>query len=149
MVEVDQDRKLVKIVVMEDNEMYNALLTKKLEVYTKSLSWDKDYSFDISSYVSLEDCMRNLQEDVDIIFLDYFLMKNVTALDILGRIKQKCKNCKIFIISRTRDSAIINKAFEEGVDDFIFKGKYGLAHSCYLIKRTLSNRQYGLNNFKR
>ena len=138
---VENDRKLVKIVVMEDNEMYNSLLTKKLEMYTKSLSLDSDYSFEISAYVSLADCMKNLKEDIDIIFLDYFLVRNVTALDILNRIKQKCRNCKIFIISRTRDSEIINKAFEQGVDDFIFKGKYGLAHSCYLIKRTLANKE--------
>ncbi|HVD96841.1 MAG TPA: response regulator [Cytophagaceae bacterium] len=125
---------------MEDNEMYNSLLTKKIELYTKSLSVDSEYTFEIFSYTSLAECMKNLGEDIDIIFLDYYLVRNVTALDILSRIKEKCKDCKVFIISRSRDTEIIHKAFEHGVDDFIFKGKYGLAHSCYLIKRAIADR---------
>ncbi len=136
---ITKDRKLIKILVMEDNEMYNSLLTKKLELYTKSLSVDSEYAFEIFSYVSLADCMKNLKEDIDIIFLDYYLVRNITALHILNRVKEACKHCKIYIISRTRDTEIINKAFEQGVDDFIFKGKYGLAHSCYLIKRLVYN----------
>ncbi len=138
MEEAKTDQKCIKIVVMEDNEVYNALLTQKLKLYTKSLFPDMRCGFEITSYISLASCMKNLKEDADIIFLDYFLLKNVTALDVLYKIKTKCKNCKIFIISRTRDAAIVGKAFEQGIDDFIFKGKYGLAHSCYLIKKIVS-----------
>ena len=122
---------------MEDNEMYNALLTKKIQLYTDSLSLDTNYVFEIFSYISLGDCIRNLREDIDIIFLDYFLVKNITALDIFKKLKETCKRCKIFIISRTQDAEIIRKALEAGVDDFIFKDKNALAYSCYLIKKTV------------
>jgi response regulator of citrate/malate metabolism len=132
-----KDKKVMKIVVMEDNEMYNALLTKKIQLYTDSLSVDTSIEFKIFSYISLGDCIRNLKEDIDIIFLDYFLVKNITALDIFKKIKETCKHCKIFIISRTQDTDIISKAFKRGVDDFIFKDKYALAYSCYLIKKVV------------
>jgi response regulator of citrate/malate metabolism len=132
-----KDRKKIKIVVMEDNEMYNALLTKKIQLYTDSLAVDTNYEFELSSYLSLGDCIRNLKEDLDIIFLDYFLVKNITALDILKKLKEICKHSKVFIISRTQDKNIISKAFERGVDDFIFKDKYALAYSCYLIKKVV------------
>lgn len=134
-----KDRNLIKILVMEDNEMYNSLLTKKLQLYTQTLSVDTNYTFEIFSYVSLADFIKNLDEDADIVFLDYFLVKNITALDIYNKVKETCKNCKIFIISRTRDTNIINKVFENGIDDFIFKDKYALAHSCYLVKRVVYN----------
>lgn len=134
-----KDRNLIKIFVMEDNEMYNSLLTKKLQLYTQTLSLDTNYTFEIFSYVSLADFIKNLQEDADIVFLDYYLVKNITALDIYNKVKETCKNCKIFIISRTRDTNIINKVFENGIDDFIFKDKYALAHSCYLVKRVVYN----------
>ncbi|HVD99902.1 MAG TPA: response regulator [Cytophagaceae bacterium] len=133
------DRKLVKILVMEDNEMYNSLLTKKLQLYTESLSLDTNFTFEINSFTSLPDFIKNLKEDADVVFLDYFLVKNITALDILTKIKQVCKKCKIFVISRTNDTEIINKIFEKGIDDFIFKDKYALAHSCFLLKKAVYN----------
>ncbi len=74
---------------------------------------------------------------MDIVFMDYFLVKNITALDILSKIKEICGTCKVFIISRTTDVEIINKIFEKGIDDFIFKDKYALAHSCYLVKKAV------------
>ncbi len=134
-----KDGRLIKIAVMEDNEMYNALLTKKLELYTESLALDTNYIFEISSYISLPDFLKNLQEDTDIVFLDYYLVKNITALDVLAKIKQVSKNCKVFVISRTNDTNIIHKAFENGIDDFIFKDKYALPYSCFLLKKAVYN----------
>lgn len=134
-----KDRKLIKIIVMEDNEMYNALLTKKLELFTESLSLDTRYDFEISSYTSLADFIKNIREDTDIIFMDYFLVKNITALDVIAKVKQVCGDCKVFIISRTNDADIIHRIYENGIDDFIFKDKYALAHSCFLLKKAVYN----------
>jgi DNA-binding NarL/FixJ family response regulator len=134
-----KDGKLIKIMVIEDNEMYNALLTKKLQQYTESLSLDTNYTFEVSSFTSLPDFIRNIKEDIDIVFMDYFLVKNITALDILAKIKQICNDCRIFVVSRTEDKDIIHKIYENGIDDFIFKDKYALAHCCFLLKKAVYN----------
>jgi response regulator RpfG family c-di-GMP phosphodiesterase len=132
-------KKTIKIMVMEDNELYNSLLTRKLKLYTDSLTLETNLKFEINSYVSLPECLRSLKEDIDIIFMDYYLVKNITALDVYKKVKEVCKNCKLFIISRTNDTTIIREALLKGVDEFIFKDKYALAYSCYLVKRVVYN----------
>ena len=80
-----------KIVVLEDSEFYNNILSKKLQNYIKPISQDKEYSFDIQSYTNLNDCLYNLQSDTDIAFVDFYLGDSKNALYVLKKIKQKWK----------------------------------------------------------
>jgi response regulator of citrate/malate metabolism len=127
-------RKQFKIVVLEDNEFYNTILTRQLKNYTDELESDKNCSVDIESYTSANDCIRNLKADTDIAIIDYYLGESKNALDILKVIREKCNHCKVVIISQFKNIKTYYETLNNGAYHFIFKDKQALAKSCYVIE---------------
>lgn len=123
-----------KIVVLEDNEFYNTILTKHLKNYINEMDVDKDVKVDIESYTNANDCIRNLKSDTDIAIVDYYLGDNKNALDILKTIKEKCNNCKVIIISQFKNLKTYYQTLNEGAYHFIFKDRNALTKSCFTVE---------------
>lgn len=127
------EKKTFRIVVLEDSEFFNDLLTKQLEQYTGMLAMERNCLFEIHSYTSPADFIRNLKNDTDIAFVDYYLGNGVTGLDILKKIRQKCWDCKVVILSQARNIKTAAISRSVGVTDFIFKDVNALPRSCFII----------------
>lgn len=134
---MESDR-IFRIVVLEDNEFYNKLLTKQLQNYTGIISAQKNLNFDIQSYTSPVDFIDKLNPDTDIAFVDYYLGNSVTGMDIIKQIREKCKNCKIIIISQVRTIKTAYQTLEEGAMEYIFKDSNALAKSCFVLEDVLN-----------
>lgn len=126
--------KQFKIVVLEDNEFYNTILTKHLKNHINELKLGKEVSFDIESYTNANDCVRNLKPDTDIAIVDYYLGENKNALDILKAIKEKCDHCKVIIISQFRNLKTYYQTLNEGAYHFIFKDRSALWKSSSTVE---------------
>jgi len=135
-----QEKKVFKIIVLEDSEFFNDLLTKQLEQYTASLAMDKNCLFDIQSFTSSNDCLRNLKNDTDIAFVDYYLGNGITGSDVLKKIKEKCWDCKVVIISQVKNVKTTGVAISEGAMDFIFKDINALPKSCFIVEDIVDSR---------
>ena len=129
-----------KIVILEDSDFYNNLLTRQLENYTGAIAIDKHCSFDIQSYTNVNDCLRNLNSDTDIAFIDYYLSDSKNALDILKKIKQKCQNCRIIIISQIKNIKTSYQTIQEGASNFICKDRFALTESCFMVEDLVNER---------
>ncbi len=127
-------RKQFKIVVLEDNEFYNTILTKHLKNFINELELGKEMSFDVESYTNANDCIRNLKPDTDIAIVDYYLGDNKNALDILKTIKEKCDHCKVIIISQFKNLKTYYQTLNEGAYHFIFKDRNALSKSCLTVE---------------
>lgn len=127
-------RKQFKIVVLEDNEFYNTILTKHLKNYINELELGKEMSFDVESYTNANDCIRNLKPETDIAIVDYYLGDNKNALDILKTIKEKCDHCKVIIISQFKNLKTYYQTLNEGAYHFIFKDRNALSKSCLTVE---------------
>lgn len=127
-------KKQFKIVVLEDNEFYNNLLTKQLKNYTEEMALDKDCSFEIESYTNANDCLRNFKSDTDIAIIDYYLGESKNGSDILKAIKEKCSTCKVIVISQFQNIKTYYQTLNEGAYHFIFKDRDALAKSCIVIE---------------
>lgn len=130
-------QKQIKIVVLEDSEFYNSVLTRQLENFTEEFSLLNNIHFSIQSYTHSEDCIRNLKEDVDIVFSDYYLGNSITASDILKHMKEKCSLCKFVVLSQTEDEFIIEKLLSDGAFAVLHKDKDALSKSCLVIEEIL------------
>jgi len=126
--------KQFKIIVLEDNEFYNNILTRQVKNYTEKLALAKGYSFNIDSYTNAKDCLRNLKADTDIAIVDYYLGQSINALDILKEIKNKCEHCKVIIISQYKNLKTYYQTLNEGAYHFIFKDRDALSRSCIIIE---------------
>jgi len=129
-----------KIVVLEDSNFYNNILMKQLQNYTSAIGADKGCSFDIQSYTNASDFLRNLSSDTDIAFVDYYLSDGKNASDILKKIKQKCDNCRVIIISQIENIKTSLETIKEGAYDFIHKDQFALTRICNLVEDLINER---------
>lgn len=124
----------IRIVVLDDSSFYNTLLTRQLQSYTRAVEESTDYRFNIESYVHADDCLRNLKPDTDIAFLDYYLGNGVTAQDVIRQINRSCFNCKVVVVSMTRNAFTEGKSLEQGASAFLYKlDKYTLQKTCFFV----------------
>lgn len=129
-----------KIVVLEDNDFYNNLLTRQLENYTGEIAHDKGYGFDISSFTNATDFIKNFKQDTDIAFIDYYLGESKNGMDVLKIIKQKSPGCKVVIISRENNMKTSFQTLNEGAYTFICKDQNALMESCHLVEEVINDR---------
>jgi DNA-binding NtrC family response regulator len=129
-----------KIVVLEDNEFYNTLLSRQLENYTSAIAEDKGYDIEIQSYTNPSDCIRNIKEDTDVAIVDYYLGDNKNGLEVLRQIKQKSPDCRVVIISQVENMKTSFETLNEGAFTFIYKDRDALMEVCHLVEDVLNER---------
>lgn len=129
-----------KIIVLEDNDFYNNLLTRQLKNYTDVIAEDKGYDIEIQSYINASDCMRNLKSDTDVAIVDYYLGESKNALDMLREIKKISPGCKVVIISQVKNMKTSFDTLNEGAYTFIYKDRDALMESCHLVEEIMNER---------
>lgn len=130
----------IRIVIIEDNEFYNQLLTRQLKNYIEPIADDNRFYFEINSYTNPFDCLRNLKSDTDIAFIDYYLGDSVTGIDIMKTIKQKSPDCNVIILSRVKSTRTSLLSLLAGASEFIFKDMQALTRSCYIAEEIIQSR---------
>ncbi len=129
-----------KIIILEDNDFYNNLLTRQLQNYTDAIAEDKGYEIEIQSYTNASDCIRNLKPDTDVAIVDYYLGDSKNALDMLKVIKEKSPDCKVVVISQVRNIKTSFETLNEGAFTFIYKDRDALMNSCHLVEDVINER---------
>lgn len=118
-------RKTIKIVIVEDDRYFNKTLTKYVETLCNNRLYPGCY-FEIQSFLNGHDCIENLEEDTDIMILDYFLFNpeeqdEVNGEDVLKEVKDCCPDCKVIVLSALQDSHTTAELMKKGIFDYIDK----------------------------
>lgn len=100
-----------KIFVVEDNEWYNKLLVHNLEL-------NPDY--EVVSFLNGEDCLNHLDDNPDVITLDYRL-PDMNGSDVLNKVKQKNEDIEVILISEQDDIEVVVELLKQGAYDYIVK----------------------------
>ena len=129
-----------KIMVLEDNVFYNNILTKRIMSYVEMLSFafNTNYKFDLQSYTTAYEGIKNLKSDTDIVFIDYFLDHKINASDLFDKIRTKCRNCKIVVISNIKTIAPILQFFTNDAITFIYKDEEALTKMCRIVDEVVT-----------
>lgn len=128
------------VIVLEDNVFYNNLLTRHLTNYLEDLMGGKFCRFEIRSYTSPIDCLRNLKPDTDVVFVDFYLGDNRNALEVIEKIKLKCRQCTVIVMSQVANAKTSFQTMKSGASDFILKDRFALLRSCLLVEGIVSER---------
>jgi DNA-binding NtrC family response regulator len=126
-----------QIVILEDNEFFNRLLTRNIQNFTEELGHDKNCEFEIQSFTNARDCLANIKPETDLAFIDYYL-DSTTALELLGKLKEKCEKCKIIIISQIDNLKTAYQTILEGAYEFIKKDQMALPRTNDIIEDLVS-----------
>jgi two-component system response regulator AtoC len=131
----------LKIFVVEDNEWYNRLLVH-------NLSLNPDY--EVVSFMNGKDCLNRLNENPDIITLDYRL-PDMTGYDILLKVKQENEDIEVILISEQDDIEVVVDLLKHGAFDYIVKSndvKERLLNTVNNIRKRISLRSE-INDLRR
>ena len=77
---------------------------------------------DITSYSNGNDCLKNLNLDPDIIFLDHN-MEDITGFEVLKKIKRYNPNIYVVMISGQENMETAIDALKYGAFDYVIKDK--------------------------
>jgi DNA-binding NtrC family response regulator len=118
-------RKEVKIFIVEDDQYYNRLLTK----YVETLCNEKVYpqcKFEIRSFHTAHECIEQLESDISIMLLDYFLFNDeeediLTGEDVLTEVLKYSPNCKVIMVSELKSAQTVIQLMHQGIYEYIDK----------------------------
>lgn len=103
--------KSFKIFVVEDDDWYNRLLVHNLSLIP---------DYDIESFTSGKDCIKNLNKEPDVITLDYRL-PDMKGLEVLKEIKAINEEIQVVLISEQDDIEVVVELLKHGAYDYIVK----------------------------
>ncbi len=105
------NNKPFKIFVVEDDDWYNKLLIHNLSLIP---------DYEIESFASGKDCIKNLNKEPDVITLDYRL-PDMKGLDVLKEIKAINEDIQVILISEQNDIEVVVELLKHGAYDYIVK----------------------------
>lgn len=118
-------RKNIKIAIVEDDKYFNLAMTKYLQTLCNHHTYP-GLAFTIVSYLDAHSCIEQLDNDMDILILDYFLYneeenETLTALDIINSLGEQLSNCKILIVSSQQSAQTTVQLMKSGIYDYVDK----------------------------
>jgi DNA-binding NtrC family response regulator len=137
---MEATKKIFRIVILDDSEFFNNIFYRQLNEFTKVLSNEKNCEIEVYSFTTTADFMRNLKEDTDIAFVDYYLGNGTTGLDIMKRIQAITPQCKVIIVSQVNSIRLAALSYQEGIVDFILKDLHTFAKSCAIIEDYVNSK---------
>lgn len=105
--------KAFKIFVVEDDEWYNRLLVHNLSLIP---------DYEIHSFGTGKDCLAHLNEEPEVITLDYRL-PDMKGLEVLKQIRETNPDIQIILISEQDDIEVVVELLKHGAYDYIVKSR--------------------------
>lgn len=129
-----------KIVILEDNDFYNKIISKHIENYISNFALSKGFTFEINAFTSYSDCVRNFASDTTIVITDFYLNDGFNALDLINYVRKSELSCQIIILSQIQNIATSITTLLEGACEFIQKDKGALQKSGHVVEEILSQK---------
>ncbi|MGB8490357.1 MAG: response regulator [Bacteroidales bacterium] len=138
-------KKTVNVLIVEDNEYYNNLLTATLKqcIRLKSEKWD--FRIQFHSFTDSCECLGKIRsfdfgENDSIAFIDYYLGEGINGTHLIKVIKDQRLNTTVVLMSQSRD---VKKKVDPGwYDYFVEKDKSAPALCCLYLEQYLENKFY-------
>lgn len=117
--------KNIKIAILEDDLYYNKLMTKYINTLCSEII-NSHSSYEINSFRSALDCLENIDEELDIMLLDYNLSDEndiikLNGEDVLDIIKKHCPNCKVILVTANQNASTTISLIKQGIHEYIDK----------------------------
>ncbi len=133
-----RNQKYPLIFIVEDNTAYNKLIFNHLRSHKL---------INTESFLSGEECLKNIHRKPDIIIQDY-LLDGISGLDVLVATKKKYPSTDFVFLSGQDNIEIAINCMRFGAYDYIVKDQYALIKLSDKINKILIHREL-INNNKR
>lgn len=130
----NQDSPLIFIV--EDNSIYN----KFIENHLRSNKFKR-----IESFLSGEECLKNLYKKPDIVIQDY-LLDGISGIDVLKTSKVKSPRTEFIFLSGQDNLNIAVNTIKNGAFDYVVKDRFALKKLIDNINKIMRNQSIQYEN---
>ncbi len=124
-----------KIFIVEDNKLYSQVLKKQLV----------DNQYQVKVFLNGKDCISSLDEQPDVITLDYTL-PDMTGHEVLKEIQKKSPSSHVIIISAQESISTAIELMKNGAYDYIMKAPDTREKLTNIIKNIYNSDQLKQEN---
>ncbi len=133
----------IKIIIIEDDIYYTELLSK--HIVNHLTREESGLRYDIKSYPNAEKCLENLEQDVDIVVMDYYLENDngdipFPGINLLNAIQDYCSNARTVVMSADQNADLPVRLFEHGIYEFIVKDKNATEKLSDTLRKMIGDR---------
>ena len=114
--------------VIEDQPIYSLAIDTRLK---------NVFNYNVRIFQTGEECLKHLDEQPDLIVMDYYL-PGMNGLETMRAIKKQQPHLPIIFLSGQQEINAVLDAIQEGADGYIVKGKDAFTRLEDAILETLS-----------
>jgi CheY-like chemotaxis protein len=138
-------KKTINVLVMEDNEYYNSLLTKALKQSIHTLQPTEKYKLVLHSFTNSLECIRKIKssdlvKNDTIAFVDYYMNNGVNGAHIIKLLKEQNNDTMVILLSHSR--AVAEKSKLNNHNFFVSKDSSAPALCCLYLEQFIENKIY-------
>lgn len=139
------NKKLIKIVIVEDDKYYNKLLTKYVETLCNEKVYPQ-FKFEIKTFLTAHDCIEQLEDDLDIMLLDYYLINDeedevLNGADVLKEVHTYSPDCKVIVISELKEAHEVVQLMKSGIYEYVDKNVNSRDRVGAVLQKAISEVQ--------
>jgi len=136
-------KKTINVLVIEDNEYYNNLLSNTIQQSVNSILLKGQYQLILRSFVDAGEYIRQIKSGKldckdSIIFLDYYLGNGINAAHIIKLLKEY--SCDAMVVLLSQSKAIKERNNLIHYDYFVVKDNLAPALCCLYLQQYIENK---------
>jgi response regulator of citrate/malate metabolism len=136
-------KKVINVLVIDDNEYYNKLLSDAIRQSVSTTLPDKNLKMVLHSYTDANEYIRQIKsEDIvcadSIVFVDYYLGNGINAAHIIKLLKEH--SCDSMVVLLSQSNAVREKSKFVNCDYFVVKDNLAPALCCLYLKQFVENK---------
>ncbi|MEX2485271.1 MAG: response regulator [Brumimicrobium sp.] len=137
-------KKVLKVVIVEDDLYYNKALTKYIQTICNTSVYP-EFNFEILSYLNAHDCIEELDDETNIMVLDYYLINKdeddvLTGADIVKEANEHCDDCHIIMISAQESPHNTSELLKMGIFDYVDKNVNSKNRLGAVLQRLINDK---------
>jgi CheY-like chemotaxis protein len=136
-------KKVINVLVIDDNEYYNKLLSDAIQQSISSTLPERKYKLILRSFTDAYEYIRQIKsEEIEcndsIVFIDYYLGNGINAAHIIKLLKEY--SCDTMVVLLSQSNIIKEKSKLLNCDYFVVKDNLAPALCCLYLKQYVENK---------
>ncbi len=136
-------KKVINVLVIDDNEYYNKLLSDAIQQSISSTLPERKYKLVLRSFTDANEYIKKLKSegiecDDSIVFIDYYLGNGINAAHIIKLLKEY--SCDTMVVLLSQSNTIKEKSKLVNCDYFVVKDSLAPALCCLYLRQYVENK---------
>jgi CheY-like chemotaxis protein len=136
-------KKTIKVLVIEDNEYYNNLLSNAIQQSVNPILAKGNYQLVLRSITDVNEYIRKIKSkelecDYTAVFIDYYLGDEINAGHVIKLLKELSGDAMVVLLSQSK--SISEKSDQIPFDYFVVKDKFAPALCGLYLQQYLENK---------